>query len=70
LSALGMGPVTTLAFAATGDEVTRFKSAHQFESYLGLVPREWSAVGATAEGATYHARQQTDASFLSGGSEA
>jgi transposase len=32
-----------LAFVATLDEVERFESAHQVESYLGLVPREWSS---------------------------
>lgn len=39
----GVGPVTAVAFVATVDRVTRFRDAHQLESYLGLVPREWSS---------------------------
>lgn len=39
----GVGPVTAVAFVATLDEVTRFRGAHQVESYLGLVPQEWSS---------------------------
>ena len=39
----GVGPVTAVAFVATIDQVTRFRNAHQLESYLGLVPREWSS---------------------------
>lgn len=39
----GVGPVTAVAFVATVDRVTRFRNAHQLESYLGLVPREWSS---------------------------
>jgi transposase len=43
MTAPGVGPVTAVAFVATVDRVTRFRSAHQLESYLGLVPREWSS---------------------------
>ena len=39
----GVGPVVALSFVATVDRVDRFRSAHQLESYLGLVPREWSS---------------------------
>jgi transposase len=39
----GVGPVVALAFVATVDRVDRFRSAHQLESYVGLVPREWSS---------------------------
>jgi transposase len=39
----GVGPVTATAFVATVDDVTRFRSAHQVEAYLGLVPSEWSS---------------------------
>ena len=39
----GVGPVTALAFVATVDRVERFRDAHQLESYIGLVPREWSS---------------------------
>jgi len=39
----GIGPVTAAAFVATLDDVTRFRSAHQVEAYLGLVPRERSS---------------------------
>jgi transposase len=42
-TAPGVGPLTALSFVATLDEVERFDNAHQVESYLGLVPREWSA---------------------------
>jgi transposase len=39
----GVGPVTATRFAATVDAVGRFASAHQLESYLGLVPGERSS---------------------------
>jgi len=39
----GVGPLTAGAFVATLDRVDRFASAHQVESYLGLVPREASS---------------------------
>src|SRR5262249_48677133 len=42
-TAPGVGPVTAVAFVATVDVVARFRGAHQVESYLGLVPREWSS---------------------------
>jgi transposase len=43
MTAPGVGPVTALAFVAALDDVTRFESAHQVESYLGLVPSEYSS---------------------------
>lgn len=43
MTAPGVGPVTAVAFVATIDQVARFRNAHQLESYLGLVPREWSS---------------------------
>ena len=39
----GVGAVTAVAFLATLDQVNRFQGAHQVESYLGLVPMEWSS---------------------------
>jgi len=39
----GVGPVTSVRFTATLDEVGRFANAHQLESYLGLVPGERSS---------------------------
>jgi transposase len=39
----GVGPVTAVAFVVTVDDVRRFSDAHQVESYVGLVPREWSS---------------------------
>ena len=39
----GVGPVTAASYVATVDKVERFGNAHQLESYLGLVPREWSS---------------------------
>ncbi|HTP25468.1 MAG TPA: IS110 family transposase [Anaeromyxobacteraceae bacterium] len=39
-----IGPVTAVAFvAALDDDASRFRGAHQVESYLGLVPREMSS---------------------------
>ena len=38
-----VGPVTAVAFVATLDDVTRFRTAHQVEGYLGLTPREHSS---------------------------
>jgi transposase len=43
MTAPGVGPVTSLAFVASLDEVTRFGTAHRVESYLGLVPSEFSS---------------------------
>jgi len=43
MTAPGVGPVTAVAFIATLDDVTRFRSAHQVEAYLGLVPSESSS---------------------------
>jgi len=37
------GPITAAAIVATIDDVTRFRSAHQFEAFLGLVPGERSS---------------------------
>ena len=42
-SAPGVGPVTASAFVATIDDVGRFRSAHELEAYLGLVPSEKSS---------------------------
>ena len=39
----GIGPVTAVLFVAALDQVGRFSSAHQVESYLGLVPGESSS---------------------------
>lgn len=36
----GVGPVLSASFISVIDEADRFKSAHQVESYLGLVPSE------------------------------
>ena len=43
MTAPGVGPVTAVLFKATIDDVSRFKSAHLVESYLGLVPGEHSS---------------------------
>jgi transposase len=42
-TAPGIGPVTASALAATIDDVARFRSAHQLEAYLGVVPGERSS---------------------------
>ena len=39
----GVGPVTAVRFTSTVDDVGRFASAHQLESFLGLVPGERSS---------------------------
>ncbi|HEY5440018.1 MAG TPA: IS110 family transposase [Gemmatimonadaceae bacterium] len=39
----GVGPVTASAFVATIDDITRFRTAHEIEAYLGLVPSERSS---------------------------
>jgi transposase len=39
----GVGPVTATCFVATLDEASRFASAKQVRSYLGLVPSEYSS---------------------------
>src|SRR4029453_5257892 len=39
----GVGAVTAVRFMAAVDRVERFESAHQLESYLGLVPGESSS---------------------------
>ena len=39
----GVGPVTAVSYMSTLDQVERFRGAHQVESYLGLVPQEWSS---------------------------
>jgi transposase len=38
-----IGAVTSAAFLAVIDDVRRFPRAHALESYLGLVPSEWSS---------------------------
>ena len=42
-TAPGVGPVTASAFVATIDDITRFRTAHELEAYLGLVPSERSS---------------------------
>lgn len=42
-TAPSIGPITATAIVATIDDVTRFRSAHQFEAYLGVVPSERSS---------------------------
>ena len=39
----GVGAVTASAFVATIDDIARFRSAHELEAYLGLVPSERSS---------------------------
>ena len=42
-SAPGVGPVTASAFVATIDDITRFRTAHELEAYLGVIPSERSS---------------------------
>lgn len=39
----GVGPVTSVRYAAAIDDVTRFGNAHEVESYIGLTPGEDSS---------------------------
>jgi transposase len=43
MTAPGIGPITAVLYKATVDDIARFKSAHLVESYLGLVPGEYSS---------------------------
>jgi transposase len=42
-TAPSIGPITASAIVATVDDVARFRSAHQFAAFLGLVPSERSS---------------------------
>ncbi len=39
----GVGPITALRYVATLDEISRFSTAHDVQSYLGLTPGENSS---------------------------
>ena len=39
-SAAGVGPVTASAFLATIDDITRFRTAHELEAYVSVIPSE------------------------------
>jgi transposase len=43
MSVPGIGAITASAVVATVDDIARFRSAHQFEAFLGLVPGERSS---------------------------
>lgn len=43
MSVPGVGPVTSLRFVAAIDDVSRFRSAHAVQAYLGLTPGERSS---------------------------
>jgi len=49
-SAPGIGAVTAAAFMALIDDVGRFPRAHAVESYVGLVPSEWSSSEKRSQG--------------------
>jgi len=42
-TAPGVGPVTASAFVSTIDDITRFRTAHELEAYVGVVPGERSS---------------------------
>jgi transposase len=50
MTQLGVGPITSLAFVLTMRDVNRFPRGKQVASYLGLIPREFSAGGKPATG--------------------
>ena len=52
LLAAPIGPITASAIVATVDDVARFRSAHQFEAFLGLVPGERSSARSGGWGAS------------------
>jgi transposase len=39
----GVGPITSMAFVLTMEDVSRFQRGKQVASYLGLIPREYSS---------------------------
>src|SRR2546423_12651639 len=39
----GVGPITAMRFVATLDDIKRFSTAHDVQSYLGLTPGENSS---------------------------
>jgi transposase len=43
----GVGPTTAVRFVGALDEVSRFKTAHEVESYFGLTPGEQSSSDTT-----------------------
>lgn len=49
-TALGVGTVTATAFISVIDDPSRFKTAHQVEAYLGVVPAENSSSDKRAVG--------------------
>ncbi len=51
MTAPGIGPVTAAAYAATLDDVERFRSAREVMAYLGLVPAEDSSAARRQRGA-------------------
>lgn len=50
-TAPGVGPIVAASFVSVIDDAKRFRSAHQVESYLGLVPSEDSSGGKRRIGA-------------------
>jgi transposase len=50
-TAPGVGPIVASAFVSVIDEAERFQSAHQVQSYIGLVPSEDSSGGKRRIGA-------------------
>ena len=46
----GIGPITASLIAATGVDISRFKTARQFAAWLGLMPRQHSTAGKTRLG--------------------
>ena len=42
-TAPGVGPVTASAFVATIDDISRFRTAHELEASLGVIPSERSS---------------------------
>ena len=42
-TAPGVRPVTASVFVATIDDITRFRTSHALEAYLGVIPKERSS---------------------------
>lgn len=51
MTAPGVGPIVAASFVSVIDDAKRFRSPHQVESYLGLVPSEDSSGGTRRLGA-------------------
>lgn len=64
MSIPGVGIMTTAAILAVGDDLSRFKNARMFASYLGLTPRETSSGDTRRMGGVSKAGQEIARRYL------